>query len=426
MNNSLEILEQANSCEPQRPWKVLQVEDDADDALLVNRFLAPKLPAGSTIDHVGRLSDALQRLRENDYDAVLLDLSLPDSHGLRTLREVLSQADSPPIVVLSGNEDPATASDALSSGASDYVMKSRLSGTYLHDRLSQVVKPDRAQNSSNEQHQIDAPSPVVSETVDDTYAITLPAIVVPITNDGGPGQELVATTMQIAKNELTLLAEFPAQSLTDLAMVGIETTEGDFLYATFQWTKQEKEETGLRLEGRMLSRVGDPFHETKLLPKLDAKHFKFTSQMSDDTMRQWTVRGVLTQRPIDRVKTCPQCTGLATFRDGCPQCGSAFTRTTQLIHHFPCAHVAPVSEYETDGLVCPKCRSRNLVVGANFEYLDGPRHCTECRWTDVRTALLGECLACGLRFPGDKAHEKEIIQFYVRKLDLLALIEDHR
>jgi CheY-like chemotaxis protein len=425
MSNNLEILEQAISCEPQRPWMVLQVEDDEDDALLVDRFLKPKLPAGSTIDHVDKLSDAIQRMRETNYDAVLLDLSLPDSHGLCTLREVISQANSPPVVVLSGNEDPATVSDALSSGASDYVMKSRLSGTYLRDCLSQVVKPSCARESSGEQ-QIDAPITDVSEAVDDAYAITLPAIVISIQDDGGPGQELAATILQIAHNKLTLVAEVPAQTLTDLAMVGIETTEGDFLYATFQWTKQENEETRLRLEGHLLSRVGDPFHENKLVPKLDPKHFQFKSQMSDNIMRQWALRGVLTQRQIDRVKTCPQCTGLATFRDGCPRCGSAFTRATQLIHHFPCALVAPVGEFEADGLVCPKCRARDLVVGADFEYLDGPRNCTECRWTDVRTALLGECLACGLRFPGDKAHEKEIIQFYVPRLDLLALIEDRR
>ncbi len=406
-----------------RPWQALQVEDDPEDARLVNRCLMPTLPPGSEIDHVGSLDEALEHLRTTDYDAVLLDLSLPDSHGLETLRDVLSQADSPPVLVLSGNEDPQTAQHAIQNGASDFVLKSRLSGASLHDRLRKLVHPNTASAAQLSQ---DLTLSDAAALVTQRFSVTLPAVVVPIDDDGGPGLELASTTLEVSNNELTLLAEFASEPLPDLAMVGVETGSHGFSYAAFQWLEQTSEETGLRLVGRLLSRATDPFHESKLLPKLNPRSHRFAPKLSEDILRQWALRGVLEWRPIDRVKSCPQCMGLATFRDGCPRCGNAYTKTMQLIHHFPCAHVAPVSEYETDGLVCPKCRDRDLVVGADFEYLDGPCCCSDCNWTDAQPALLGECLSCGLRFNGTKAHEIDVIQFYVPRLNLADLVESQR
>ena len=63
------------------------------------------------------------------------------------------------------------------------------------------------------------------------------------------------------------------------------------------------------------------------------------------------------------------------------------------------------------------------MVGADFEYLNGPRRCLECDWGDSELELIGECLRCGHRFAGVEAMEKEVLEYYVDRLDPLALID---
>ena len=55
-------------------------------------------------------------MAENDFDVVLLDLSLPDSSGLETFFVMRAQADRAPIVILSGNDDEMTAIKAVQAG----------------------------------------------------------------------------------------------------------------------------------------------------------------------------------------------------------------------------------------------------------------------------------------------------------------------
>ena len=59
--------------------------------------------------------------------------------------------------------------------------------------------------------------------------------------------------------------------------------------------------------------------------------------------------------------------------------GSVKVTNERLIHHFACAHVAPVSDFEKGGeLVCPKCRMRRMIVASDFEYANGPYRCADC------------------------------------------------
>ena len=66
--------------------------------------------------HVRRLSEALEYLWEETCNVVLLDLGLPDSHGLDTLVVTRAQAPGVPIVVLTGFQDEALAVEALKGG----------------------------------------------------------------------------------------------------------------------------------------------------------------------------------------------------------------------------------------------------------------------------------------------------------------------
>ena len=102
-----------------RGGRVLVVEDSLSDSAYIQASLAEE--EGWTVDVVGRLADALPIAA--GYDAVLLDLGLPDSSGLETLQAVREVAKDFAIVVLTGTEDPVLASEAIRLGAQDFVLK---------------------------------------------------------------------------------------------------------------------------------------------------------------------------------------------------------------------------------------------------------------------------------------------------------------
>jgi len=113
------------------PIKVLLVEDNECDAILTQELLADVGDGQFALAFVTRLSSALRRLIKEPFDAVLLDLSLVDTHGLDTLRQVQSAFPTMPIVVLSGLDNGALAVEALQHGAQDYLVKGQGGGAVL-------------------------------------------------------------------------------------------------------------------------------------------------------------------------------------------------------------------------------------------------------------------------------------------------------
>src|SRR5437016_3045548 len=99
------------------PIRVLLVEDNADDATLLERALAGGDHIRFRVDCAWTLREALDRLGGERYDAALLDLSLLDSAGLETLDGVHSRFPSLPVVVLTGLDNEDTAIEALHHGA---------------------------------------------------------------------------------------------------------------------------------------------------------------------------------------------------------------------------------------------------------------------------------------------------------------------
>lgn len=159
-----------------------------------------------------------------------------------------------------------------------------------------------------------------------------------------------------------------------------------------------------------------------LVPRFARETLEFRSSLPPEVLSRWAEIGILEPYLMDRHQVCPSCEGLPTFRPGCRRCGSARIESDRLIHHFACAHVGPMLDFRTtDGIECPKCHIRELIVGGDYEYLSGPVRCTDCHWSDVSMEQVGQCLSCGLRFPGHQAHQKELRGYRVQRLDPLAL-----
>jgi CheY-like chemotaxis protein/MinD-like ATPase involved in chromosome partitioning or flagellar assembly len=103
--------------------RVLLVEDDEDLARLMQRTLPRASKRGMEVLWAPQLDAAIAQLRSSRFDAILLDLSLPDSSGLDTLLRIRRHSPDLPIVVLTAVDDDATALSAVGHGAQDYIPK---------------------------------------------------------------------------------------------------------------------------------------------------------------------------------------------------------------------------------------------------------------------------------------------------------------
>lgn len=135
---------------PPAPLTVLLVEDNAADADLVAEALDDAAAGGGAgsrvaLVHVTRLTAALRHMAEQAVDAVLLDLSLPDSQGLATFRSLHERMPGVPLVVLSGLADEEVAARAVHEGAQDYLVKGELSGRLLSRALRYAIERQRAE-----------------------------------------------------------------------------------------------------------------------------------------------------------------------------------------------------------------------------------------------------------------------------------------
>jgi signal transduction histidine kinase len=136
--------------------KVLLIEDNPGDARLVCEALAAEEPRRFDVVHEGRLADGCERAAREPFVAVLLDLSLPDSGGLQTVRRARAAFDFLPIVVLTGLEDESVAVAALAEGAQDYLVKSDLDLRALPRALCYAIERHRLESRLREVDRLEA------------------------------------------------------------------------------------------------------------------------------------------------------------------------------------------------------------------------------------------------------------------------------
>src|SRR5438445_11192021 len=113
--------------------RVLLVEDNVGDARLIELALAAARWTQFELVRVDPRPAAIARTSQGGIDVMLLDLSLPDSSGIQTLREAYAQAREIPIVVFTGLDDDELAFNAVNEGAQDFLVKGR-ADTELLDR----------------------------------------------------------------------------------------------------------------------------------------------------------------------------------------------------------------------------------------------------------------------------------------------------
>jgi len=123
--------------------KILLIEDNPGDARLLQEMLAEAEPGRFELEWADRLSAGTRRLEQGDIDVVLLDLDLPDSHGVDTFTKVYAQAQEKPIVVLTGLADETVGIKAVSGGAQDYLIKGQVDGNLILRSIRYAIERKR-------------------------------------------------------------------------------------------------------------------------------------------------------------------------------------------------------------------------------------------------------------------------------------------
>ena len=125
--------------------RLLLIEDNSGDAKLTAIMLASAPGAIFQLETCDRLSTGLERLAQGGFNALLLDLSLPDSFGLETFERAHAAAPAMPIVLMSSLDDEQTAIRAVESGAQDYLIKGRIDSISLGRAVRFAVERQKKQ-----------------------------------------------------------------------------------------------------------------------------------------------------------------------------------------------------------------------------------------------------------------------------------------
>jgi diguanylate cyclase (GGDEF)-like protein len=125
--------------------RLLLVEDNVGDAVLVREMLRTALWDRVELVHVKVLSDACAQVGGLEPACVLLDLSLPDAVGLEAVTQMKAAAPDIPIVVLSGLDDEHLALNAVQHGAQDYLIKGRVDEVLISRSIRYAIERKRAE-----------------------------------------------------------------------------------------------------------------------------------------------------------------------------------------------------------------------------------------------------------------------------------------
>ncbi|WP_144057356.1 hypothetical protein [Novipirellula maiorica] len=263
------------------------------------------------------------------------------------------------------------------------------------------------------------------ETDEPRYALTRGVFAIPILHDRSPdvGHSAEGVTIEISRTSVTFELATRPRPATSTWLLGIESEKGELGFTTVVSRSVTQAGLGLLISAAIVAPDDDPLSDDNLTPTLDPKDLTFHTKLPFAVLNKWVSLGVLQTRLLDRILVCRRCGSLPTFRRGCRNCGSVEVESQRMIHHFACAHVDHVACFDhATELACPKCLAKKLVVGADFEYLDGPLQCLECQWSDTELMTIARCGSCGDECALDQTVEKEMVQYCVNRLELLDLV----
>jgi len=126
--------------------RVLLVEDSPVAASILQEMLRAPLSAACEVQACTRLSEALDHLAAGGFDLVLLDLELPDSDGLDTLRTLRERYPEVAVIVLTSLDEVALAAESTREGAQDYLVKGQANADLLRRMARYAIDSKRLES----------------------------------------------------------------------------------------------------------------------------------------------------------------------------------------------------------------------------------------------------------------------------------------
>ncbi|MGI9463845.1 MAG: sigma-54-dependent transcriptional regulator, partial [Aestuariivirgaceae bacterium] len=179
------------------PKRVLMVEDTISLAALYRGHLEAE---GFKVDAAETGSQARRFCAANDYDAILLDLGLPDIPGIELLSEFRENQSGASIVIITANASISMAVQAVREGAYDYLIKpvtrdrliTTIKNALERTTLRQALKTSPARDTEGSFHGFIGASPVMCTIYQKIKSVAQSKASVFITGESGTGKELCA------------------------------------------------------------------------------------------------------------------------------------------------------------------------------------------------------------------------------------------
>ena len=124
--------------------KVLLIEDDPFYAQALKDLMTAHKELFE-LELADGLKSGLKRLSEGELDLVLLDMSLPDSAGMETVRRVCDHSPQTPVIVLTACDDEEIGLQAMQSGAQDYLVKDQIDFQLLRRAMRYAIERKRGE-----------------------------------------------------------------------------------------------------------------------------------------------------------------------------------------------------------------------------------------------------------------------------------------
>lgn len=223
---------------------ILLIEDSLAQAELIQEMLSEVEDTQYSLSLVARLEDGLQRLQEAEFDIILLDLSLPDSYGLDTIRKVKLQESTIPMVVLTNLNDRTIAIESVRQGAQDYLVKGEFNGELLIRAINYAIERQRIKDKLLKQVEREQLMGRMIERIRNSLAL----------------QEILQTTVQevrqFLKTDRVLIYRCPSQEQgmifaesvkEDRNQRSCRTIEDILIYSTFEEANLEADQLDLMI-----------------------------------------------------------------------------------------------------------------------------------------------------------------------------------
>ena len=124
--------------------KIFVIEDNPGDLVLIREMIKDS-GLEFELENSQTLKEGLETFKKLDYDILLLDLGLPDSDGIETFLKAHKELTNNPIIILTGFSDEDQATDAVSKGAQDYLIKGQVDANLLSKSIRYALERKKAE-----------------------------------------------------------------------------------------------------------------------------------------------------------------------------------------------------------------------------------------------------------------------------------------